>query len=314
MKKQTQFSVHGLLVLLLTSILLISSCRSTKEKVSADPVIHQAVWLDWGNYAIYYGDYLPPGISHPDSVFLGGQQVMMNKANCYILDRTPEDAPPLIVMNLFINGKSIDVPLKKSGKERVVYSFDPGNMKYTSVSLKGEFNGWTPSATPLEFFEGKWHTVLVLQRGNFQYLLVADGKEMLDPGCEKTVDNNMGGINSLLTVGDQQTERLPAIITKSHTQKDITLTATNGPVELKVFWNNKCLDDEWVAMNGDAITIRIPKEAKKLNRSFIRVFGWNEYGMSNDLLIPLEEGKVVTDPEKLKRQDLHTAIMYNVFV
>jgi cyclomaltodextrinase / maltogenic alpha-amylase / neopullulanase len=314
MKRQTQISVYGLLVLLSAAVLFNPSCRSAKEKTSSDPVIHQAVWLEWNVSVIWYEDYLPPGVIHPDSVLIDGKQVQMNKANCYIMYRTPEDAPGVMVMSIFTGDKRIDVPLKKSEKERIVYSFDPGDKRYSSVSLKGEFNGWTPSATPLELFEGKWQAVMILPKGSYQYLVVADGKEMLDPGCERKVDNNIGGFNSLLSIGNQDHEKMPALITDDFSGKKVHMRVANGPVKVTAFLNNRALPDHRIRVDEDRITIEIPDKASKMERSYLRVYAWNDHGFANDLLIPLQDGKVVTNPDKLTRHDLHTAIMYNVFV
>ena len=62
------------------------------------------------------------------------------------------------------------------------------------------------------------------------------------------------------------------------------------------------------------IEIEIPEAAAKMQRSFIRIWAWNEYGISNDLLIPLEYGKVLDVPSKVTRHDMHSMILYNVFV
>ena len=49
-------------------------------------------------------------------------------------------------------------------------------------------------------------------------------------------------------------------------------------------------------------------------RSHIRVFGYNKVAASNDLLIPLAKGKVITDPRKLNNSDWHSSIMYFMMV
>jgi cyclomaltodextrinase / maltogenic alpha-amylase / neopullulanase len=60
--------------------------------------------------------------------------------------------------------------------------------------------------------------------------------------------------------------------------------------------------------------ITIPAEANKLDRSYIRVWVSNEFGMSNDVLIPLEKGKVLTDYKQITRDDKQAQIMYFMLV
>ena len=67
---------------------------------------------------------------------------------------------------------------------------------------------------------------------------------------------------------------------------------------------------------GDALALvvaeseEILEEAKKLDRSFIRVFSANRYGISNDLLIPLEKGSVLNDYKKITRFDKQAESIY----
>ena len=51
-----------------------------------------------------------------------------------------------------------------------------------------------------------------------------------------------------------------------------------------------------------------------MNRSFIRVWAENDWGVSNDVLVPLAKGKVLTNSSKITREDRHAQIMYFVLV
>ena len=63
-------------------------------------------------------------------------------------------------------------------------------------------NSWNPDATPFEYHNGQWQTRLWLNPGRYQYQIVADTSWMLDPNNPVQVPNGIGGINSLLVVGD----------------------------------------------------------------------------------------------------------------
>ena len=73
-----------------------------------------------------------------------------------------------------------------------------------AVCLAGTFNGWRPEATPMvPLGNGRWIKDLALPPGIYEYRLVVDGEWMCDPLARETIPNSFGGLNSVLTVGDQ---------------------------------------------------------------------------------------------------------------
>ena len=54
--------------------------------------------------------------------------------------------------------------------------------------------------------------------------------------------------------------------------------------------------------------------AEASKRSYIRIWAWNDHGISNDILIPLEYGKPADDPSLITRHDQHSMVLYNAFV
>ena len=73
----------------------------------------------------------------------------------------------------------------------------------------------------------------------------------------------------------------------------ISIEATLPVVEAIALWQNERIED--VRIEENLITVTIPEEAKKFERSAIRVFAASESGRFNDVLLPLEYGEVVTD-------------------
>jgi len=71
----------------------------------------------------------------------------------------------------------------------------------TQVFLAGEFNEWSPTATPMEKDEtGTWHVKIKLKPGRYEYKFVVDGTWMEDPANPEKVPDPYGGYNSVLTV------------------------------------------------------------------------------------------------------------------
>ncbi len=300
-------------VLLLTVVLMLWTCRQQPAPEPADLLLHQPIWLGFDTTRIWYSDFMPPDVE-PDSVVILGHKVTWTAGEKSFVYSSLRDAPPVFPMHLWHQGNRTDVVLKKSRAVRISYRFDPGGKTYDQVSLKGEFNGWTPSRTPLSMKDGVWEASLTVPEGKYQYLLVADGAEMLDPGNPEKVSNNMGGFNSVLVAGDAKKGNVPLLVTSETTGRKVMIKTQYQPESIIVLWNNQALESGEYKTDNEILTVKIPKSAKKKKRTWIRVFAWNESGTGNDLLIPLDFGQVVVNSSLLTRTDMHSAIMYNVFV
>ncbi len=69
------------------------------------------------------------------------------------------------------------------------------------VFIAGSFNAWHPAMFPMiESRSGGWYKDLLLPPGLHEYLFVADGRWMPDPGNPTSIPNPFGGVNSLLEI------------------------------------------------------------------------------------------------------------------
>lgn len=69
------------------------------------------------------------------------------------------------------------------------------------VMVCGEFNGWSPTATPMKGRgDGHWETTIVLAPGRYQYKFVVDGNWIPDPLARENVSNQQGTLNSVIEV------------------------------------------------------------------------------------------------------------------
>jgi len=88
-----------------------------------------------------------------------------------------------------------------------------------------------------------------------------------------------------------------------------------GVREFAILWQNTILKKKFIsAEDGSRLIVTIPSNAKNMERSYIRVFAANENGIGNDILVPLNFGKVINDPKLLKRTDKHTQILYSILI
>ena len=73
----------------------------------------------------------------------------------------------------------------------------------SQVMLVGDFNGWSPGATPLRTTgrNGIWSVTIPLEPGRHEYAFLVDGKQWLpDPDAPLAPHDDFGAPNSILTV------------------------------------------------------------------------------------------------------------------
>jgi cyclomaltodextrinase / maltogenic alpha-amylase / neopullulanase len=224
------------------------------------------------------------------------------------------DVPHYSDLRLWAGGHKYSILLEKSRKLRFTYRFDPKGIAYRSVFLFGEMNNWNRNATHLVFRDGVWQTELELNPGRYQYQLRADGKDKLDPNNPEIVDNNVGGFNSLMTVGNLDFKGVPRLFTKTAKNGQIRMGLENEPERVFIFWQNHRLPVEFIVRQSNRLIITVPKAAGKMDRSFIRIWSYNKNGASNDLLIPLHKGQVLTDAAMLTRDDAEASVLYFLMI
>ena len=229
------------------------------------------------------------------------------------LNTKDSEIPVYGELNVWVGGFPYSILLKKNRKINHLFQFDPAGINYKKVQITGTMNEWNPANTNLQLIDGLWQTSFILNPGVFQYQLVLDDKWVLDPNNPNKADNNIGGVNSLMTVGNTNYENLPAIFTQSENE-NIKIGYDQQPEETFIFWENSRLNERFVLPVENGFEIKIPADAKKLDRSFIRIWSYNENGPSNELLIPLANGKVITDPSLLTREDKHATILYFMMI
>ena len=69
------------------------------------------------------------------------------------------------------------------------------------VSVSGDFNGWSPTASPMKLQQGgQWETSLALTPGRHEYKFYVDGEWVPDPLAQEQVFNQFGTLNSVIEV------------------------------------------------------------------------------------------------------------------
>lgn len=88
------------------------------------------------------------------------------------------------------------------------------------------------------------------------------------------------------------------------------IVSSEGGVHIWVMQDNRLIMDS--LMNGSIDFA--PFVSNKSGRSHIRVFAASDSIVYGDLLMPLKDGKPITDPTEISRDDLHGNVMYFAFI
>ena len=227
------------------------------------------------------------------------------------LQLVSKDPEQLNVLTLYIEDIPHTILVKKSKSSMFTLNFKP-QREYNQVQVKGEFNQWNKENSELSYdpLLNNWSIQLDLEPGKYSYKLVADNIEILDGGNSNQIPNGMGGVNNFFEIARIDNNEKPYIQTKKYTKNQIIISSKNTD-RIYALWENTLLD---VDLKNENYLIKIPEKASQFYRSHIRVFGYNQKASSNDLLIPLSNGQVITNPNQLGSSDWHSSVMYFMMV
>lgn len=218
-------------------------------------------------------------------------------------------------LKLWIKGVPYSVPCRKTDKIDYIFTYNPEGKTYKKVQIAGQMNDWAPTLSPdLKLNDkGLYEVRLNLSPGTYLYQMVLDGDQNHDATNPKKVDNGYGKFNSILQVASNA-DKYPTLSTNKLNYSTITLSVENEVKQVFVYWQNLLVPTQYSIVKPGELVISIPSEANTISRSYMRVWACNDFGVSNDLLIPLTNGKVLTDATQITRDDKHAQIMYFMLV
>jgi glycosidase len=211
----------------------------------------------------------------------------------------------LSVLKINTNTGSCDVLVKSPEKKKIRLELE--NKDYNDVKIKGEMNSWNPNSTSVILEGNKWVTEMKLNPGKYQYKYIVDGKEISDPVNQDSISNGIGGFNSLLTILGGDPSTIPRLLSSSHDSKLITISNSIQPLRTYCFCDNQLINIE---TSNKETKVHIPEGQTNKKSSLIRCYAEGKGGISNDLIIPLKNGKVVETGLDLNRHDYRSQIMY----
>ena len=316
MFQTTSLGVWGATLLLL--ILFTTACRKQALNLPANSEnnlnLNSLLTVKIGENTIYTQDFILNPVEI-DSVSSTEIPVALTDKNYKIQLVVKPETSNFFNINVWIKGVPYAIPCQKSDKVDYLFSFDPQGKKYGRVQIAGQMNDWAPNLSPdLQLNDsGKYAATLSLSPGTYLYQMLLDGNQNHDSNNPNKVDNGYGKFNSILQVAGNS-DKFPVLTTDKNERGEFKLTTKNEVKKVFAFWQNYLLPESFVDMEDGTISIEIPKEAGKTERSFIRVWAANDWGVSNDVLVPLKRGKILIKSSEINRHDHHAQIMYFMLV
>ncbi len=288
---------------------LLFSIENNAQKITVG--LASTIQLQPGQTEIVKSDYFPFGSKYIKVKWPQGLQLINETATTYVVKG--KLVRPIDNIQFIYEDDTVDIPCRMSRKAIVSQQIILAQPAY-KLAIKGSFNGWQANEKMLkpmgQLPTRNWQIdTLEANFGIVQYKLIADGIET-DPTNIPLVNNSMGGTNAVVQIGEPDIIK-PVGYTDMFDDESIRIKTTNANYYL-AYLNNSLISKGNIPISGN-ISIVMPKEISS-GRSFIRVFISNKNAIGNDILIPLDNGKVVTNPEKLNRTDHHTQIMYFMMV
>ena len=223
--------------------------------------------------------------------------------------------PNLVNIALWVEGVPYSIIAKRTDKIDYTFRYNPNGKTFKRVQLAGQMNDWVPSFHPDLTLnsDGLYEVTINVSPGTYMYQLVRDGDWNHDETNPEKVDNNAGKFNSILHIPSTQ-YLAPILLTEKFDEKKVTIGVNNELDQIYAYWENYLLPANFLYIEESQVGISIPAEAKDVKRSYIRVIAANKYGISNDILVPLEYGKVISDVKEVTRFDKHADVLYSLMV
>ncbi|MDA3953319.1 MAG: alpha-amylase family glycosyl hydrolase [Bacteroidales bacterium] len=298
-------------IIIILVIVIVASCSNNEVKIPQQSKMYEfasPVYTSEEGTEIYLNGFFK-NVDLIDSVYSQNYTTELSLDKKWLVISPTENTKSVEDLTVWINGYNYTIIILFDKKTEYTFQFNPNGKQYKSVQIKGNFNSWTPSENFI-LEDSIWKYKVKLAPGKYHYQLAIDGNWILDPGNPINESNNIGGFNSVINIPDPGTNA-PKLLTNKYSENQISIQLTGSANSIIALWDNFSIPTNII---DNKIQITIPKIAENRKRSFIRVWACNENGYSNDILVPLNNGKVVSDISEINRTDKHAQVLYFMLV
>ncbi len=129
-----------------------------------------------------------------------------------------------------------------------------------------------------------------------------------------TLDVWRGGKSVSIVVLKGKTDPEACMYTAGAMLKVVTVVAERKPEQVVALWQNCRLPDDCIVPVEGAFGVIVPKDARDMERSWLRIYAADDRGLCNDVLVPLSCGRIVRDASQLTRHDPQTQVLYSLMI
>jgi hypothetical protein len=301
--------LHPFLTPILSCLLVLGGCEKGLQWRMPTKIIESIPFAPLEVYAgvqtVYLGAYWSD-LNLLDSVtFSAGFQGNWVKGMDSLLIRASDNAPPIGRMQFWSAGFAYTLPLiRRSYRSQTFTLHDPDQL-YTSVNLVTSFSETKATA----FAEGRWTFTTRVPEGIQAYAFQANGMPLRrDPSNADSIFWPGMGMVSLIPA-DPRKDNRNTCRTLAFTGTQVRLSRDLSPQSVIALWNN--IEIPFDTADG-ALRLEIPKDAKKVPISYLRVWIYNDNRITGSCKIPLIKGKVPVDTASIPGELWEAAVRYEL--
>ncbi len=265
------------------------------------------IQLQYDTTVVHMSDYFINYQKITDLRLEGKALVMDSTGVVYIIGNSSKTITSLKAV---LDGNTYDIPVYKSSMTEFTFTYTPSKPDVQKVELAGSINGWNRKATPLERVGEAFQTKLILQPGLYQYRIWEDDQEKMDANNPNQVPNGLGAFNNTFEVGKANV-KAPRIISSGQNNNVVEFTLLDSIDVAVAYFNNEEIPTH---IAGDQLHVTLSDSQRSETSGTLRVFAAQGDVRSNDLVLPIQSGKVIMDASMLPRADMHKAVMYFLMV
>lgn len=138
------------------------------------------------------------------------------------------------------------------------------------------------------------YSVIPVSAGNMDTVMLVAAPDSRNVSMVKvTVGGESGVIVLKRRTTPTGTEPFIATVGSNMGGREFTVKVKNSPASYLVLWQNTPLGHKFLSYRGNGeFTVRIPLNALEMDQSYIRIYSFNSEGAGNDIVIPVQDGRV----------------------
>ncbi len=301
--------LHPFLTPILSCLLVLGGCEKGLQWRMPTNIIESIPFAPLEVYAgvqtVYLGAYWSD-LNLLDSItFSAGFQGNWVKGMDSLLMRASDNAPPLGRMQFWSAGFAYTLPLIRRFYRNHTFTLNDPDQLYTSVNLVTSFS----ESKAIPFAEGRWTFTTRVPEGIQAYAFQTNGMPLRrDPSNADSIFWPGMGMVSLMPA-DPRKDNRNSCRTLAFTGTQVRLSRDPAPQSVIALWNN--IEIPFDTADG-ALRLEIPKEAKKVPISYLRVWLYNDNRITGSCKIPLIKGKVPVDTASIPGELWEAAVRYEL--